>query len=195
MIRYRRWSGENDVHVGPYITYCRDRTWRTLGLSLRTGDGEERKGCHLMAQGFGHTLILELPQIVEPYREKVIAQSWDAATVARLGRNWYWDFDPREFGFSLHDGLFSVRYGRQSHDSSTEKTWSWFLPWTQWRHVRRSFYDLKGDHFWTEWDRRSKPKAYADNWEISHILAKACPAAVFEIEDYDGQRILASTRI
>lgn len=189
----RRW-GDNDHHFGP-LTYARDgKHFRHLAVILTSGC-DEYPGVSLRVSGFGHTVILALPQwALRPYREKVPARSWDAATIARLGRDWYWLVDAREYGFSLSDGHLNVRLGRQSMDSSTEQNWGCFLPWTQWRFVRSSFYGLQGEHLATI-ARGSRGSAWRLQWEKERKLKDATPTAAFDFDDFDGERITAVTRI
>ena len=142
--------------------------------------------------------------VIRPERKKVYPQ-WDAATIARLGRDWYWDITPREYGISVNDGHLSIHYGRVTHDSSTEQYWGCFLPWTQWRHIRRSFYDLDGKHFWSELEsetanyRRANKLGRSDLWcerfDIVRKWEEMCPKAKFLIEDFDGKQIEATTHI
>jgi hypothetical protein len=187
----RRWS-DHDHHLGRFITYARDTYGKPFGVVIDSGEGEH-PGCHLLLRGFGHTLLIELPPIVRPWRQKIVA-NWDPATVERLGRDWYWDEHAREYGFQLSDeGFLQVFLGRQTHDSTTTQSWSCFLPWTQWRHVRMSFHGLAGEHFWTQIERDRK--AGGSNWEERQRAEKACPKAVFEFDDFDGKRIRATTHI
>lgn len=190
---YARWS-DNDRNFGPF-TYSRDRDgYRPFEVALVTGNDERPFGNTLRLRGFGHTFLVRLPTIVQPYREKVIAESWDAATIARLGRNWYWDIDRREYGVSLNDGFLNVRYGRQSGDSSTEQRRGYFLPWQDWRHIRTSLYGLNGEHFWTDWSRPRNFK-FRDDWRTRERIVQAVPKARFEIADSDGKRITATTHV
>jgi hypothetical protein len=142
----RRW-GDNDTYFGP-LTFARShRGYRPTAIMLGSGD-DEYPGASLRVSVLGATVILALPGwLVPAERTKVYPTSWDAATIQRLGRNWYWDVKRREFGFTLSEGHLSLHYGRQTHDSSTEKSRGWFLPWRSWRHVRHSLYDLTGAHF------------------------------------------------
>lgn len=185
----RRW-GDNDVYFGP-LTYARasGRDWRPLAVVLGSGD-DEYPGANLRISGFGHTVILALPAwVLRPHVERVHA-NWDAATVERLGRDWYENVTEREYGFTLSDGHLSVALGRQTHDSSTEQSWGCFLPWTQWRHVRRSFYGLQGQHIASMLD------AERHLWEgHRQEIADATPTVSFEFDDFDGERIVATTRI
>lgn len=179
----RVWS-DTERRFGPFV-YDGSSIY-TAGIQL-VSKGDESRRASLRFFGFRRTLILLLPGwVLRPYAEKVKAGSWDDDTVVRLGRDWYWHIEPREFGFTIHDGHLSVSFGRQSHDSSTEQRWGMFLPWTQWRHVRHSFYDLNGNFFAHVPDR---------DWEARRNLEDACPARRFEFLDFDGERITASTRI
>ena len=193
--RARRWS-DNDKHFGPF-TYGKCN-YAPISVVLTSGDADEYPGCELQINFRGYYFLVGLPAIVRPYGEKVVAQGWDAATVARMGRNWYMNYDERRFGFSLsNDGpktpsFLNVWFGRQTDSSLTEKRWSCFLPWTDWRHVRHSLYDLNGRHFYTEAEGSRKR---VDSWEAMQAVVKACPQAVFEFDDYDGKRILARTRM
>lgn len=182
----RVWS-DTERRFGPFV-YDGSSIY-TLGIQLvsRGDDEDEARRVSLRMFGFGRTLILLLPSwMLRPYAEKVKARSWDAATVERMGRDWYWHVEPRKFGFTIHNGHLSVFYGRQSCDSSTEQCWGVFLPWTQWRHVRHSLYDMDGDLFAHVPDR---------DWDASEKLEKACPALRFDFLDFDGERITATTMI
>lgn len=182
----RVWS-DTERRFGPFV-YDGSSIF-TVGIQLVSrGDDEDDNRCvSLRLFGFRRTLILLLPSwMLRPYAEKVKAKSWDAATIRRMGRDWYWHVEPREFGFTIHNGHLSVFYGRQSCDSSTEQRWGVFLPWTQWRHVRHSLYDMDGDLFTHVPDR---------DWDAREKLEKACPALRFDFLDFDGERITATTRI
>lgn len=186
---------DNDRHFGP-VTYGPSdfKATRVVFSTGGGGDDDEDAFNNLTTYAFGWVARLKLPKLMQPYRIKHIADSWDAATVARMGRNWYFETFPREYGFSVSDGFLQVFLGPQTHDSSTTKSWSKFLPWTQWRHIRTSVFDTDGKHFWTEW---SRPRGFAlrDDWAASRAAKKACPVARFEIVDSDGQRIVATTHI
>lgn len=188
----RRW-GDNDHYFGPF-TYARDTRYRPLALVLQSGC-DEYPGSQLRASGFGHTLIVAVPRwLIRPYREKVHAR-WDAATIERMGRDWYWNVDKREFGFSYSDGFFQVFRGRHTMDSSTDRSKGYFLPWTQWRHVRHSFYGLNGEHVATLPDPGKSCLGDLGRWERERSISSATPTAAFEFLDFDGERLSAVTKI
>lgn len=185
---------ENDQHFGP-ITYGRAGSWRPLRLVLSSGgdndEGEVRN--NLTAYAFGWCAQINLPNILPPYRVKHMALSWDAATVARMGRNWYFETFPREYGFSLSDGFLQLFLGAQTHDSVTTHDWACHLPWTQWRFVRFSLYDLAGSHFWTQLEVNCA-KGF-DRYTAQRDAESNCQKASFVLEDFDGERITATTHI
>lgn len=190
MLRAARW-GDNDRYFGPLTwSYSKDYPHWAVVLKSRGDDDVESGVCSLRISLRKATLIFTLPGIVQPYREKVYPKSWDAETVKRLGRDWYWSIDPRQYGFALSDGHLSVYYGRTGGacmDSNIQQQWGCFLPWTQWRHVRHSLYGLNGEHFWTE------PKG--QSWKEYQTAKDACPTVAFSFEDYDGEKLVATTRI
>jgi hypothetical protein len=185
---------DNDKHFGP-ITYARVE-WHPIRLVWSSGgdnDSGESLRNTLTAYAFGWVVQINLPKILRPYRIKHVSESLDAATVARLGRNWYYEIFPREYGFSICDGFLQVFLGAQTHDSTTTQSWSKFLPWTQWRHVRFSLYKPDGEHFWTQLE--AKRIRGLDNFRKQMDAQKECPSVSFEFDDYDGQRIVANCQI
>lgn len=189
----RKW-GDNDIYWGP-LTFARDRSsYRPLALVLASGC-EEYPGASLRLSGFGATCILALPQwLLRPYREKVFP-GWDVKTIERIGRDWYWHIDRREYGVTVCDGHFNVDFGRQTMDSSTEQRWGCFLPWTQWRPVRRSFYGLDGEHVATLPDTGKSYRGDPGRFQRERDIADATPTTSFAFDDFDGERIEATTRI
>ena len=188
-----KWS-DDDRKFGPFI-YAPDK-YGNLAAALGSGD-EEYPGCRIRFSAFGHTLIVALPAIIKPWRKKVVASSWDAATVARLGRDWYYDTHEREYGFSCSEGFLRVFLGRQTDDSSTTQSWSYFLPWTQWKFIRHSIYDLDGKFFATEVERVSSlgTQEGRDLWEQWQATLKRCQTCSFSFKDFDGEELTVKTRI
>lgn len=193
MTEIRRW-GDNDLNFGP-LTFARDTSYHPLAMVLASGD-EEYPGAGFRLSGFGFTFIIALPGwVLRPYRTRVDAKTWDAATIERLGRDWYWDIDRREYGFSLSDGHLGISLGRQTMDSRTEQSWGCFLPWTQWRHVRHSFYGLDGEHVATLPDTGESYLSDPGRWERERSIAAATPTVSFDFDDFDGERIAVTTKI
>jgi hypothetical protein len=186
----RRYSG-NDRHFGPFtFSTHTNENWKPLGLMLDSGGDHEssgNKGCNLKLHGFGYTLIVELPNILKDFRIKHTPTSWDKETVERLGRNFYYEVFPCEYGFTISDGTLHTSFGPQTYDSVTTKSNCYFIPWQQWRHVRHSIYDLTGNHFWTE--------QKGDKFEVYWDAKERVPKETFVFADYDGEMIQATTHI
>lgn len=190
------WNGSADRRWGPFLV---SRSHASHGFSMAAISLDEERhsqACFRLLVG-EFCLMAALPNwLVPPERKKVPAVYWDAATIERMGRDWYWQITERKFGISYFDGLLSIYYGRQTDSSKTEARKSWFLPWTQWRHVRQSFLNPKGDIVRTFWDKRLKNrdesfKRFTERYEY----ARHFPKTVFRFADYDGERIDARCHI
>lgn len=192
----RRW-GDNDHNIGPFTFAFRER-WRHFAVLLSSGE-DEYPGSSLRVSAFGNTMIVGLPQFV--LRPHVGWHDLSGAEWAKPGpdgRKGYIEIDRREYGFSLSEGHLSVKLGRQTNDSSTTRDWGCFLPWTQWRHVRRSFYGLQGEHIFDEpQDRMGKlgTEEWRARWDAQQAREAAVPAATFAFNDFDGESLTATTKI
>ena len=192
---------DDDRHLGRFITYARcSPSWRPLRVVYSSGADEDRPGTNnLTVYAFGWVARLTMPRLLDDYKVRHVAASWDAATVERMGRNWYEEHHAREYGFSLSDGFLQLFLGAQTHDSTTTQSWCTHLPWTQWRFHRFSLYDLAGAEFFTEFeaDRRAKTKASATRlgYEDQYAAQAAMPKAVFLVDDFDGERLTVTTHI
>lgn len=180
---------DDDIVMGP-LTVAQT-SGSKLSLSLRSAENEDGEArCSITGYAFGYGFRLYVPQIVKPVLEKTKAH-WDEETIKRMGRDWYATYHRREFGFSLYDGHLSVYYGQQNRNgwggNMINRRKSMFLPWTQWTHVRHSYYDVQGDLFYEE--RRDYPEVRLEAYEVRN----KCPAAYFLIRDYDGKEIVART--
>lgn len=190
MLKAHRW-GDNDRYFGP-ITYAKDGGDVLFGAQIDSGN-EDYPGCAAMLRLLGHTVILSLPQIVQPNRVKHVATSWNAKDIERMGRNWYWIVESRRFGFYVtREGYVNVAHGRMTHDSGTDKSRGHFLGFAQWRFVRHSLYDTGGKHWWTHPERGGWARGA---FEARMAAENSCPSVTFDFDDYDGERIQAKTRI
>ena len=184
--RKRRWSG-NDSHFGP-LTWCFGDYWR-LGIVVDSGgDDEQCTGCHARFYLGRFTLITELPNFIPHYRIKHNAATWDAATVERLGRNWYYEVFPREYGFSFdREGSLHMYFGAQTHDSRSTKGRTFFLPWANWRFIEKRWFGLNGELL--------RAGGRHGEFDSDYEFERTMPKASFAFDDYDGKRIRADTHI
>lgn len=191
-IRAARW-GDNDRYFGPF-TFAFGDYYRAFAICLRSTDDEDRVPTFRISIGKFSFLSVVPRWLVRPEKKKVYPQ-WDEATVKRLGRDWYWDITPREYSVSVCDGHLDVCYGRVTHDSRTEQRWGYFLPWTQWRHVRHSFYGLDGEHVATIHDTGKSYRDDPGRFDRERAIADATPTVHFAFKDFDGEELSARTRI
>ena len=182
--RKRRWS-DNDTHYGPFTVSRGD--YKRLGFVIDSGADEDgNSGCHARLYLGGTTILVELPNLIPDYRIKHVATSWDAATIERMGRNYYFETFSREYGITYSERALHVHYGPQTHDSRDTKSKVFFLPWLEKRFVRSSYYGLNGEEL-RRFGPRHDPAEYA--------FKESMPKARFAFDDYDGKRITATTHI
>lgn len=190
-MRAVRW-GDNDHYIGPF-TFAWSDHYRTFAISVQSGDEDERKSYFRLSVA-RFSFLAALPAwLIRPEKKRVQAKYWSPEDIARMGRDWYWEAVPREYGLSISDGHLSIQYGRATNDSSTEQRWGCFLPWTQWRHVRISFYGLEGERFADIFDK-DQPRGF-ERYEAQRKIEEKVPKAAFEFLDFDGKRITATTHI
>lgn len=180
----RRWS-DNDYHFGPF-TYSKSG-FSKFGVMLDSGH-DEYPGCCIRFYFLGSVLICELPPIIKPHREKkTFMRTWGPEE--DRGEDSYIEESAREYGFFYSENSIHFHYGAMTHDSKTDHSKVWFIPFLNWRFARHSLYDVEGNHFWTE--NRKAPKDWDDFFEAK----KNVPSVSFEFDDYDGERITARTFI
>lgn len=165
--------------------------WNPFGVTYETGDDEDNPGLNrIVIYAFRWRVEWRLPEFVKPSRVWVDTSrhSWSSESGG------YWDVNPREWGFRVCDGSLQVFLGPQTNDSATTKSWSKFLPWTQWRHVRISYFDPAGEHLRTYFDTTDREVRRAQS-DSRYEFEKEMPKAIFVFRDYDGEVIEATTHI
>ncbi len=190
-----RWS-DNDRYFGPF-TYSRDRKhYQPFAVMLGSGDGDDYPGCRLRVSGFGHTINVALPPILKPWRvwHEITTEPTRSRIISQGREPGYWESHAREFGFTACEGSLHVHYGPQTHDSESTKSKCWFLPWKNWRHVRHSYYDLEGALF-AHLPQKPSYRQWRHRWDVERAIEAACPTAVFAFDDFDGERLTATTKI
>lgn len=168
-------------------------------LSVDVNSGYEDHRPHLSIIIGRLYVLLNLPKwVVRPHRRKVLAESWDAATVARMGRDWYWDETRREFGVSLSLRDVRVKYGVQPDAWPGDKSLMWSFPWMKLRYMGQRWYGLDGrlcESVSALEERECKAKTGRYFTELREETEARVPKAVFELEDYDGTPIRATAHI
>jgi len=156
--------------------------WNPIGIWITSGNGEDDKpDCKLIIYAYWFRIAIKLPLIIYP-ETKTVYPKWDDETIERLGRNYYIAYTKRDYGFLLSSGHLSIYFGR-----STEQHWSCFLPWTQWRFIRLSYYGLQGEFLYTE-DTHM-------NWKARQDKEDLIPKVKFKFLDFDNEEIEVITHI
>ena len=163
--------------------------YATARLVLSSGDGDERPDCTLSIAGFGYSLEIKLPPIIKPKATKVFPK-WDDATIKRLGRDYYYDYARKEYGFTLFEGHVSIPYGIQTDSSDTEKRYGFFLPWTQNTFIRRTLFNADGT-FYANFPA-GKGRFGNGEWDKEYAATKTVKKIHFSFLDYDLEEITAS---
>ncbi len=177
-------------------------TYRSLRLVLSSGN-EDYPGCKLIVAFARWYITIPLPALIRPERQWVDISHYEWACKNVDGTKGYWESTEREYGFSLTAGgdsgldFLIVFLGRQSGDSETEQSWSWFLPWLQHRFWRYSLYGLEGEHVWTqlESEEQTMMRAGGRPFENQTAAKERVPKVTFAFRDYDGEEIVATTCI
>lgn len=189
---------DDDKNYGPLtIGKSEWSAWRLVYTAYQNED-YDNKVVNTITLHLGKFFIarLKLPSIVKPYQLKVYAKNWDAATIERMGVNYYYEYFNKEYGVSYSDNFLEVFYGTQKdgsyHDQVPEKRSSWFLPWNEYRMIRHELYDANNVLFWK--DERLLNKSIDKSLIFDHYEAKSkCSSIDFLIEDYDGEKVVLKT--
>lgn len=96
------------------------------------------------------------------------------------------------YGVRMFENHFSLLYGRnpQFEMCSADKRWSFFLPWTEWEHVRKSGYGQFG-----EWLFDEPEGSFMDTYDVRKALSESQYKAKFQFSDFDGEVITATCAI
>lgn len=165
-----------------------------LGVETTDYPGE---GPYLRLALFSRYIKFCLPSwFLRPHREWVdtTKYSWSSP------RGGYWDETRREFGIYLFENHFNVVYGPQTDNSSTEKRWSCFLPWAEWRFTRLEFQDdlcLQFAEFdYEKLENRTKRMTaeerreyFFELYEYEKLAKEECPKMYYAVKDFDGEQV------
>ncbi len=189
----RQWSDVNK-HWGPF-TWAYSQPvghYKSYGASLRTsGEDSSRESSYLLFEFGTKRLIVELGGLLKRYQAKVIP-GWDSETIKRLGRDYYFQYTARVYGFTIAEGNLHLRYGASTYDSLTDKSKCYFIPWLQDRYIGTRFFDVNGNlqYFYVE-----RLVERSVRFERRQELQDATDKVIFEVEDNDGTRVMVTTYI
>lgn len=169
-----------------FLEACRWTGAAQVSIDLNSGYKEHRPRLTIILGRLYATV--RLPRwVVQPHRRKVLAETWDAATVARMGRDWYWDETRREFGISIAIDRLCVKYGVQPDSWPGDKSWSYYFPWMKWRSIENRWLRLDG--------AISEVVPEGADYEARTAAKERAAALRFAFKDFDGERIEATVRM
>lgn len=147
----------------------------------------EREYSTLTMRAFGKIVRIILPPIIRPHKVKQAAKYWSEEDKKRMGRDWYWKYFTRKYGFSFWEDSVHLYYGLQSGDSLDKpKTAVYFLPWKELRFVRHTVYDLHGNVYKENKDYKNETR------HVEYEDRLKTPKATFDLIDlHDGTPVKA----
>ena len=145
----------------------------SLWISLHSGDDDYP--CRFSVAVFKKYFTQELPAwVLRPYQKKSKYSE----------REFTYPCD-RCYGISLTENYLSFQFGKQTDDSTEDMQKGFFLPWREWEHVRKTFYNLDSSVFVEN----------AKDFEAWDKARKSVPKATFDCLDYDGMKFIATAYI
>lgn len=152
---------------------------------------DEREYCTLTIKAFKKMVRVILPPIVKPYKVKQVAKYWSEEDIKRMGRDWYWKYFTRSYGFSFWEDSLFIDYGLMSGDSADNpKTKLYSLPWKTNRFVRHTVYDLQGNVYLECKNYRKEAR------HVSYDEKQTAPKATFKLLDlHDRSKVTASVTL
>lgn len=172
------------------ITYGKSK-WDAFRIIVSSGDEQEQETFQntLTLYSFGYVFRVNLPNLIHPYRIKHTPISWSEEDIKRIGRNYYYETHPKQYGFTVDDGYIHLYYGAQTHSSVDTKSKCWAIPWKQWRWIRTSIHEPDGSLWHYENYKNTR------DWELLEEMRNSCPKSIFLVEDYDKERVTATCHI
>lgn len=143
---------------------------------------------------------ISLPQIFKPLETKVIASTWSKETIERLGRNYYFEYTNRIYGFRFSKEYCQIFYGLNEEmgtdipDGYKEKRIGFHLPWTQYDFLYQKVYDgnMQLVYLETKEDRKPKkdPTKKPVRSDSKYDLIKKMYKKKFKLLDYDNKEVM-----
>lgn len=165
---------EGTYWKGKLKIYRNSSSW---GMMLQSADDDDRphNRNRLSVDGFGWSFWFNVPELIKP----VLKQN------TYEGKS-YTTREQTKYGIKLFEGEHVVvYYGNNAINTENPKRRDWFLPWTQFEHVRHSGYDLQHNHVID----------FSNTWEQMNEQRASVPTAVINFDDYDRQPMQATVRI
>lgn len=170
-----------------FVEYGKTRH-NPISIEYSSGDDEKSEGYknELIWYMFGHIFRIKFPAFIKHHAVKVQAKYWSKETIEKKGRDWYWAYSTRRYGFRIRDGYLHINYGADTGDSDTEKSKCWSFPWHNQRIVKEEIY-TKLALYWS-WVYSRDTKRQSDEY---YNATKTCPKTLYRVRDFDGEMVTA----
>ena len=179
-----------------------NKSYTPLSLNLSTPHEEPDDPYNILSFSFWKWgWYIKVPQFIKPVGKKVKA-NWDAATVARLGRDWYMDYTSKHYGVTFLDDAVHVAYGIQpgcfisddKENSDHVKVLDY--PWMH-KHVRNTIYARNGNALsYDEWYKKDSVRYKIEDRDLAWLSDPTGSYYYFLYHDtFDGMDIPTKARV
>lgn len=185
MSRYNRLT-DNDWSFGPIDIGERSPSYRPFRISLCSGC-DEYPGGSFNISAFGWSIRLRLYDWLAPKPDRKWVNTTNSPWNKDRTPSGYFDVNEVRYGFSISDNFVQIFLGRQTHDSTTDRTKCFSFPWTEWRYFKQRFYDIHGNLV--------REDSHIGWEEIIKLAEQPENSLSFNIIDYDGEVIRTTVYI
>lgn len=143
--------------------------------------------CLLHLALFKHSWWFRIPRLFKP--KKIWVKSTYGLERKHLGGRGYWNYIPRDYGFSVDREALHLHYGIQpgvwsrNDKANSDHTKVYFIPWNETRRVRYQFYHPDGSTFYTVNEHKGT------DWDKVRDIKEQVPKIVFKFNDCDGEEV------
>lgn len=188
---------DHDTQIGKWFTYGKvpGHHHRVRYTTYYDEDYPNEKHNAIVGSLFGWGFRLLLPQLINPVAVKVAASHWPPETIARIGRDYYYSYFNREWGFTIHENYFQLMWGVQGASEwnfpsmlMKEKSWSCLIPWLSYRPTAHQVFDGDGQLVWEEQFQNTQQAK--ENNAKRFDLTQQLTHRQYLVEDSDGEEIV-----
>lgn len=133
---------------------------------------------------------IKLPPFLKAIEKKIYpSKPWSPEEVKRIGRDYYINYYARSYGIIFDKDYVVFNYGPYSMNDEIGKDCRKLFNygWKEYTFVQTEYFDLDGNIFHCAKD--------GDDWKETCSIREKVPSVSFLIEDYDGARIVATTKL
>ncbi len=186
---------DQDNQVGKWFTYGKvpNRQHSVQYSTYYDEDYPDEKHNAIKGSLFGWGFRLLLPQLFKPVAIKVVP-NWPSEQIARIGRDHYYSYFNRVWGFSIYENTFQLMWGVQGASewnfpsALKEKSWFCLIPWLSYRPAAHWVFDGNGQLVWEEQFKNTQ-RAKENNVKRFELTHQLTPRR-YLVKDFDGEEIV-----